>query len=180
MADLLHADAIQQLEVALLGLPAVEVVDHLSGGLAQSRPVTVAASVEPHPPTYTSTPPAPPPVSVLVLEVSEFSPIPVVPTPESKSDEKIPTTPPKTKASDVFCTNFKTSLHYYHSNKSVSTMPSTSSISFPVVVVPKLAIPADAYPDHLNRPDGGKDYLCHFTHSNLDSILTHIRKYLDV
>ena len=41
MADLLHADDIQQLEVALLGSPALEVIDLLSGGLAQARPVTV-------------------------------------------------------------------------------------------------------------------------------------------
>ena len=62
-------------------------------------------------------------------------------------------------------------------------MLSTSSISFAVVVVPKLAISTEAYPEHLNRPGGGKDYLCslcHFTYSNLDSILTHVKKDLDV
>ena len=83
MADLLHTDAIQQFEVALLGLPVVEVIDLLSGGLAQTRPVTVATSVQPHPCTYTSTPPAPPPASVPVLGVSKFSSFPVVPTIES-------------------------------------------------------------------------------------------------
>ena len=93
MADLMHADAIQQLEVALLGSPAVEVVDLLSGGLSQSGPVTVTAQL--HPCTYTSTPSAPPPVSVLIVGVSKFSPIPAVSTVESKSEEEIPTTPPK-------------------------------------------------------------------------------------
>ena len=44
MADLLHAYASQQLEVALLGLPVLEVIDLLSGGWTQARPVTVAAS----------------------------------------------------------------------------------------------------------------------------------------
>ena len=60
---------------------------------------------------------------------------------------------------------------------------STSSVLFPVVVVPQLAISAEAYPKHINRPSGGKDYLCHlcpFRHSNLDSILTHVRKHLDI
>ena len=38
MADLMHADAIQQLEVALLGLPAAEVMDLLSSGLSQFLP----------------------------------------------------------------------------------------------------------------------------------------------
>ena len=36
MVDLLHADAIQLLEVLLLGLPASGVIDLLSGGLAQA------------------------------------------------------------------------------------------------------------------------------------------------
>ena len=66
---------------------------------------------------------------------------------------------------------------------SVSAIPYTSSIFSPVVVVPKLAISAEAYPELLNRPGGGKDYLCclcPFRHSNLDSILTHVRKHLEV
>ena len=36
---------------------------------------------------------------------------------------------------------------------------------------------------HLNRPSGGKEYLCHlctFRHSNLDCILSHIRKHLNI
>ena len=69
MADLLHADAIQQLEVVLLESPVVEVVDLLSSGLSQSRPVIVMAQL--HPCTYTSTPSAPPPVSVLIVGVSK-------------------------------------------------------------------------------------------------------------
>ena len=34
-----------------------------------------------------------------------------------------------------------------------------------------------------NKPDRHKDYvcqMCHFSHSNLDSILTHIRKHLNI
>ena len=62
-------------------------------------------------------------------------------------------------------------------------MPSTRSItSFPAVVLPELAIPPEAYPELLNRPGRGKDYLCclcHFTHFNLNSILTYVRKHLD-
>ena len=63
-------------------------------------------------------------------------------------------------------------------------MPSTSSTaSTPTVIVPKPAIPVDAYPECLNKPGRGKDYLCkmcHFLHSNLDSILTHDRRHLDI
>ena len=60
---------------------------------------------------------------------------------------------------------------------------STKSVSYPVVVVPKLAIPAEAYPEHLNQPGDTKEYLCHlctFRHSNLECILTHIMKLLDI
>ena len=182
MTDLLHADSIQQLEVALLRSPVVKVIDFLSGGLVQARPVTVAASAQPHPHTYTSMPPAPPVTSVPVVGITEFSHVPVVPTIESKSNEE--TTPPKTMTSDVSVLISK--CHWVTTtliSPLVSAMVSTSSISFPVVVVPKLEFPVEAYPEYLNRPGGGKDYpchLCHFTHSNLDSILTYIRKHLDV
>ena len=156
--DLLHAYAFQQLQVALLGLPAAEVIDLLSDGLVQARPVTEAASAQPHPCAYTSTPPAPPPASVWIVGVSEFSHIPAVPTIELKSNEE--TTPVKTKTSDDFvpiskCHGITTTVI----SLSVSATPSTSAISFPVVVVPKLAIPGEAYLECLNRPGGGKDYL---------------------
>ena len=139
----------------MLGSPVVEVVDLLSSGLSQSRPVIVATA-QPHPHTYTSTPPAPPPASVSVVEISESSPVPAVATIESKSDEEILTAPPKTKVSDLSalvskCHHISTTLI----SLSISTMSSTSSItSFPVVPVPELVIPAEAYPEHLNRPDG--------------------------
>ena len=161
-------------------------VDLLSGGLSQSRPVTVTATAQPCTScTYTSTPPAPPPASVPVMGVSKSSPIPAVVTIESRSDEKFLTTLPETKVSNI---PVLVSKHHHISTTlislSISTKLSTSSItSFPVLVVPELAIPAEAYPECLNRPDGGKDYLCHlccFTHSNLDSILTPVRKHLDV
>ena len=57
MADLLQADAVQQLEVALLGSPAAQVVDLLSRGLAQTMSSTSATPAQPHPKIYTSTPP---------------------------------------------------------------------------------------------------------------------------
>ena len=43
MADLLHTDAIQQLEVALLGTPMVQVIDLLAGGLTSSLRVAMPA-----------------------------------------------------------------------------------------------------------------------------------------
>ena len=42
-------------------------------------------------------------------------------------------------------------------------MQLTSSIvSTSIGVMPELAIPADAYPEPLNKPGGGKDNLCQF------------------
>ena len=64
-----------------------------------------------------------------------------------------------------------------------SLSASTSITTLPVLVVPQLAIPAEAYPEQVNRLGGGKDYLCHlcpFRHSNLDTILTHVRKHLEI
>ena len=187
MADLLHADAIQQkLKVVLLGSPAVEVIDLLSGGLAQTKPVLLS-SAQPHPCTYTSIPPAPPPASVSVVGVSEvevFRPshIPAVLTMELKSDEE--TTMLKAKTSAEYAPSPK---HHHITltliSPSVSTTPPTGSSSFPVVVVSKPAIPAEAYPELFNRPSGGKDYLCclcPFRHSNLDCILAHVRKHLEI
>ena len=183
MADFLHADAIKQLEVALFGSPASEVTDLLSGGVAQTRPVTAAASAQPCPHTYTSTPPAPPPASVPVVGVTASIHIPVVPQ-LSQCLMMMKTTLLKTKISTDSapiskCHQITTTL----SSPSVPATSSASSISFPVLVVPKLAISAEAYPEHLSRPGGGKDYLCclcHFRHSKLVSILTHVRKHLDV
>ena len=69
------------------------------------------------------------------------------------------------------------------STSSTSSDLSTRLVSYPVVVVPELTILAKAYPEHINRPGRGKEYLCYlctFRHSNLDCILTHIRKHLDI
>ena len=85
MPDLLHTDAVQQLEVALLGSPAAQVFDLLSGGLMQTKPSTFAAPAQPCPHTYTSTPLAPPPTSVLVVGVSTSSQIPIVVVPAMES-----------------------------------------------------------------------------------------------
>ena len=71
MVDLLHADAVQQLEVALLGPPAASLVDLLSAVLEQTRPFLW--TMQPHCQTYTSTPAVPIPVVVPVLGISTIS-----------------------------------------------------------------------------------------------------------
>ena len=103
MANQLHADAIQQLEVALLGSPAAEVMDILSASL--SKPVTIA-SAQPHPHTFTATPPGPPPASVPLEGIPELSSLPVTVNMGSfKPDEEIPLTlePPKQRSLSFPC-----------------------------------------------------------------------------
>ena len=61
--------------------------------------------------------------------------------------------------------------------------PSNKSTSYPILIVPELAIPAEAQPKWLNQPGGGKEYrcqLCAFHHTDQDCMLTHIRKHLDI
>ena len=67
MADLLHVDAIQHLEVVLLGLPTVQVINLLTSGWGQTKPVLMATSIQPHPQAYTSTPLASALTSVTML-----------------------------------------------------------------------------------------------------------------
>ena len=147
MVDLLQADAMEQLKVALLGSTMAQVVDLLSKGLVQAKALTSVTPAQPHPGIYTSTPPAPPPSSVLVAGVSTTSPKPaVVPTMESMSsmDES---TPPKAKGSKISVED----LPHHHitptpvGSSSSSSSSSVSTGTLPVVVVPELAIPAEAY-----------------------------------
>ena len=171
MADLLHADAIQQLEVALLGSPAAQVIDLLAGGLIPSSIVAVPA--QPHPGACISTPPAPPPTSIPVLGVNTTGPRPAMASTSGGDESALP----QAKASKVS----EVVQHHCITPTPVELLSSTIASSstevetLPIVVVPELAVPAEAYPEHLNRPGGGKDYLCHlclFRHSKLDSILT--------
>ena len=104
MADLLQADTIQQLEVALLGAPASHIIKVLAGGLTSSS--SPVGPTQPCSKVLTLTPPAPPPTSVPVLGLSTTSLTPrVVPASSSESDvvitELAVPKPKETKASDV-------------------------------------------------------------------------------
>ena len=188
MADQLYADAIQQLDVVLLGSPAAEVMDILAASL--SKPATMT-SAQPCPYTFTATPPVPPLASVLLEGITESSSAPATVTVgSSKLAEEIPVTleASKTEISDtpvlVFkCQQDTTALE----SPSTLAQPSTTSAQSPstgpattiaTVVMPEVATPTDVYPEHINRPSRGENYLCqicHFSHTNLDSVLTHIR-----
>ena len=183
MADPLHADIIQQLEVALLGSPAAQVIDLLSGGWVQTKPVPT--SIHPHSQVYTSTPPAPASTSVPVLGVSSLISTESMPHDESlktaTESQDVPMSTPQHH--HIIPTPVQLSDSPMPFTSSTSSDPSTKSTSYPVVVVHELTIPAEAYPEHTNWPVGGEEYLCHlctFRHSKLDCILTHIRKHLNI
>ena len=57
--------------------------------------------------------------------------------------------------------------------------PSSDPASYSVVHVPEMTIPDEWYPEHINLRNASKEYWCQgcsYTHSNLDTILTHVRK----
>ena len=150
MADLLQAGVVQQLEVALLGSLAAQVVDLLSGRLAQTNSSTSATPAQPHLRIYTSTLPAPPPSSVLVMRVPTTSQIPVVvPTMESSSGVK-ESAPAKAKVSkipdDFQCWCITPTVVCLLSSVGTS-LSSSSAAVFPFAVGPELAIPVEAYPE---------------------------------
>ena len=114
--------------------------------------------------TYTATPQVPPPASVHMVGVSGSSSVSVIVTAESKPDQEIPTTL-KTTTTKISIILAPVSKHQWVTttliSPSTSMIPLTSSTaSISIVVVPKLAILADAYLEHLNKAGRDKDYLC--------------------
>ena len=73
-AELLHADVIQQLEVALLGSLAAQVIDLLATGGMQPTPASKGNVILP-PQAYTSTLMAPPPPTVPIVGITSSLPI---------------------------------------------------------------------------------------------------------
>ena len=176
MAELLYANVVQQSEVALLGRPAVQVINIPAGRLASSPQLDTSS--QPHPKTYTSTSPSPHPPSVPIIGISSTIPKPAVASTSATLQSMPPTA--------LEGTDPEVSEHCQIIP--IPIEPSSPNIelsleTLPMVVAPELLIPAEAYPECLNRPGGGKDYLCHLCqsrHSNLDMILTHVRKHLEV
>ena len=75
LVDQLHADAMQQLEVAILGSPAANCIEVLASGLSSSCDEPVRR-ILPAPPlitsakAFTDTPSTPPPVEVPIIGVT--------------------------------------------------------------------------------------------------------------
>ena len=145
----------------------------------------MTTSVQPCSQAYTLILPAPTLTSVPILGVSSPASTESMPSGESLTmvmeSQDIAISIPKHL--HIISTLVHSSDSPVPSTNSTSSDLSTRSVSYPVVVVPELTILAEAYPECLNRPGGGKEYLCHlcaFRHSNQDCILTHIKKHLDI
>ena len=178
MADLLHADAVQQLNVAILGSLVADVVTLLSAGFKQTKPIL--QTMQPCPKTYTSTPPASIPMAVLLLGISTISTSGIWKTEKATESQGVPVIALKCHCIILMPVTASASPQPSTSSSS-SSLPSKSA-SYPVIVIPELAILVEAYPEHVNQPSS-KDYLCRlytFWHSNLNCILPHIRKHLDI
>ena len=78
MAELLHVEAIQQLEVALLGSPAAHVIDLLLAGWMQMTLASMGTVIH-SPQVYTLTPVAPPSAAVPTVGVTSSMPVESVP-----------------------------------------------------------------------------------------------------
>ena len=143
MADLLHADTVQQLDVTLLGSPAADVVELLSAGLEQTRPIL--QTMQPHPQTYTSTPLVPIPMAVPILGLSTISTSSVDRTTESQ-DVPVMTL----KHHHLTPMPITSSAPPLPSTSSPSSSLPSKSASYPVIIIPKMVIPVEAYPEHVN------------------------------
>ena len=97
MAELLHADAIQQLEVALLGSPVAQLLEVLTTGMMY--PASTLQQQVIHPPqAYTMTPMVPPPSTISIVGITNSS-MPVVASSSSRvttpASQEIQEIPPK-------------------------------------------------------------------------------------
>ena len=146
MADLLHADAVQQLEVAFLGPTAANVVGLLSAGLEQTKPIL--QTIQPHPQTYTSTPPSPIPMAFPVLGLSTISIYGIKKMEKTTGSQDVPVITPKCCHLTLTLVTYSVSPLPYTSSSS-SSLPSKSA-SYLVIVIPELAIPVETYPEHVN------------------------------
>ena len=175
LVEPLHADAIQQLEVVLLGTPAAKVLDALSRATFSQQAYTSFSSKSFPPMMLASTsstivvPPQVPIVGVTQVLASETLPSTETAVRESK--------PPTSSGPEVTPSKCHKIMPTPIPAKS-SSMP-----NLPTIVVHKLAVLTHALPEWINHPEGHKDYkwqLCVFQHMNRDCMLMHIQQHLEI
>ena len=165
----------QQLEVAMLRTPVANCIEVLASGLSFSSEQPVGR-VLPAPPLITAPkaltrmPPASTPVAVPILGVTH----------DELQEVTVNSKGPVTKMRRITPTPVEPSTSLSPSTPKLSSDP----VSYSVIHVPEMTILDEWYPEHINLPNAGKEYQCQgcsYSHSNLDTILTHVRKeHLDI
>ena len=165
MAELLHADAIQQLEVALLGSPVAQLINLLATGVIASTSQRQMI----HPPqAYTVTPMVPPPSPIPIVGITD-SPLAVASPSHSEATTSTSLEIPS-KWQQITPTLIPQPEVASKPSSPLCPSPSAESTSLPTVMVPELAIPAGAQPKWINQPGGGKEskcQLCTFHHTKI-------------
>ena len=179
MAEFLHADAIQQLELALLGSPAAQLLNLLATGVMQLASASQRQMIHP-PQAYTVTLMVPPPSTIPIVGITNSSLS--VASASSSSSEATASVSQETspKCCHIVPTSIQPSESFPLSSDPPSPGLSDKSASYPTLIVPEPAIPMEAQPEQINQPGGGKEYqcqLCAYHHTNKDCMLTHIRKH---
>ena len=173
LAELLHTDAMQQLELALLGSPSAKVLDVLAMA-TQSHTISAHPSSIPlHLTTASSALISTP--SVPILGVSE--------TAEPLEVKASTSTSPPTMLVDREVIPSKCCRIIPMPIPATTSRASSSPSKLLLVVVPELVVLVHALPEWINCPGGCKDYkcqLCDFQHSNKDCMLTHIWQHLEI
>ena len=174
LASLLHADVMQQLEVVLLGTPAAKVLDAIVMATSSPQsclfiPCNATASI-----------------TLAVKSSATLAPPQVPIAGVTPSSEKLPA--PEEARASTSTTDLESSPAKWH--KIMSTpLPakgsdtSSESSKFPSIVVPKLAVPMHALPEQINHQGDHKYYkyqICVFQHTNIDCMLMHIWKHLEL
>ena len=182
MAELLHANAIQQLEEALLWSPAAQILDLLATGLMHPASTLQGHAIYP-PQGYTLTPVVPPSSTVPIVGITGSSLS--VASASSRGSEATASVcqeiPPK--HCHIVPTSIQPPESFPLPSGPHSPGPSDKSTLYPTLIVQEPAIPTEAQPEWINQPGGGKEYqcqLCTFHLTNKDCMLTHIKKHLDI
>ena len=173
LAELLHANAMQQLELALLGSPAAKVLDVLAMA-TQSHTSACPSSMPLHLATASSVPVSAP--SVPIIEVTE-----TVETMEVKASTSKMS--PLTTSADIEIAPCKCHRIIAMLIPATTSRTSSSPSKLPLVVLSELSVPVHTLPEWINHPGGHKDYKCElfdFQHTNIDCMLTHIWQHLEI
>ena len=110
----------------------------------------MTTSIQPHPQDYTSTLPVPALALVPVLGVSSLISTASMPSDESLTtameSQYVPMSTPKCHC--ITLTPVQSSDSHMPFISSTSSGSSSKSVSYPVIVVPKIGIPTEAHPEH--------------------------------